>query len=824
MAAESRPSRRWRWVEQLGQDLGYAGRSFVRTRGFTLAAVFTLALGIGANTGIFSIVYGILLRPLGYEDAERLVLIEAERDVRGTREPVRAYFPLSELDTFRQRPSSFESVTFYATDEGVLSSERGTERVDFAIVSDSFFATLRGAVRLGRPLGPADSAVPSIVISERLWRRAFGGALDVIGRPVVLHSQRGDGSQRAMWRRQPFSIVGVADVTLQFPTPQTDVWTAAEFVRTLNPQCCSFLPLARLNPGVTIGQANADAGGLARGLIASNPRHAGLRARAVGARDQLVRTVRPALLILLAAVGLVLFVACANVMNLVLGRNAARTRELAVRMALGASRGRLAAQAIAESGLLAAAGGAAGIMVAAGIVQILRRLEAAGLPRLDAVRVDGPILLFACASAALATVATGVLPALKSGDLADALKVGGKGVAASRSGRRVRRLLVTLELAFSVVLLVGAILLGRSLVRLIHTDVGVVRDRVVTASLSLTLDRELSGAEQVGLVDRLLARLRAQPGVASAGIGTSLPPDQSRIVLTLRAASAVDYQAAAIPTTPDYFPTLGIPLLRGRLFTDADDASHPAVMIMSADTARHFFGDGDPLGRTLSLPVFRDGATRQGTITLVGVIGDVKYSGLDRAPDDAIYRPFAQQPWPNIFLVARTPGDPAALGPVLRRVVADVDRAIAVSAVNTLDAVVSDAAAQPRFRTMLLAALAGLALALSAVGLYGVVAYSVSQRTMEIGIRMALGARRGDVVRMIVREGLWLAAAGVAIGLVGAYALVRTLTALLYGIAPTDAASFAAAAGALLLFALIASYVPARRASAIDPAIALRAE
>jgi putative ABC transport system permease protein len=438
--------------------------------------------------------------------------------------------------------------------------------------------------------------------------------------------------------------------------------------------------------------------------------------------------------------------------------------------------------------------------------------------------VDTPILIFACASAALVTFVTGVLPAMRMGDVAEALRAGGRGVVDSPGGRRLRRALVTLELAVSVVLLVGAILLGRSLVRLIHTDVGVVTDRVVTASLGLSLDRELSGAQQVALVDRVLERIRTQPGIASAGVGTSLPPKESRIILTLRGAGAIDYQATAIPTTPGYFPALGIRLVKGRWFADADDANHPPVMIMSADAARHFFGDGDPIGRTLSLPVFRDGATRNSTMTLVGVIGDVKYSGLDRAPDDAIYRPFAQQPWPNVFLVARTDGDPAGFGTTLRREVADVDRAIAITAISTLDDVVSDAAAQPRFRTTLLAALAGLALALAAVGLYGVVAYSVSQRTMEIGVRMALGARPGDVVRMIVREGLGLAAGGVAMGLVAAYALARTLTALLYGVAPTDAATFAYASGALLLLALLASYVPARRASAIDPAIAMRAD
>jgi len=421
------------------------------------------------------------------------------------------------------------------------------------------------------------------------------------------------------------------------------------------------------------------------------------------------------------------------------------------------------------------------------------------------------------------TLVTGLLPALQS-DPSKSLRIGGQGVTSGSSGTRVRRALMIAELAVSVVLLVGAILLGRSLVRLMNTDVGVETGRVATASLSLALDRELNAAQQIALVDRVLERMRALPGVTSVGVGTSLPPRESRLLLTLRGAGAIDYQAAAIPSSPGYFSALGIRLLKGRFFTDADTGDHPAVMIMGSDTARHFFGDGDPIGRTLSLPVFRDGVTGQGTITLVGIIGDVKYSGLDRAPDSAIYRPFAQQPWPNIFLVARTDGDTAAFRMTLQRQIADVDRAIAVSAVSTLDHVVSEAAAQPRFRTLLFAALAGLALALAAVGLCGVVSYSVSQRTTEIGVRMALGATASDVVKMIVGEGMWLAVGGVAIGVAVAFALARTLASLLYGVAPADAASFVFASGFMLFSAMLASYIPARRATGIDPAVALRAE
>jgi putative ABC transport system permease protein len=810
-------------LERLAQDIHHAGRTLLRRSGFAGAAILTLALGIGANAAIFSAAYGILLRPLPYDNSERLVLINGRRGVAGASEPVRVFFGLNDLDTFRSR-SSFESVAFYATDLGVVSNEGGMEQVDFATVTEAFFSTLRGRFTVGRALSPRDDKTPSIVISERLWRRRFGGSHDVVGQTVTLNSRRGDGTQRAAWRRTPFTIIGVVDDSFQFPTPQTDVWTTVGFVRTVNARCCSFLPVARLKPHATLEQATADATSVAQALSAADVRsYEGLRVSAVGLREQIVQRVQPSLQILMAAVGLVLLVACANVTNLLLARNVARARETAVRLALGASRARLVVQAVVESGLLAMAGCAAGLGLAAGMVYVLRRINPADLPRLDAVHVDAPVLLFACGAAAVVTVITGLVPALQS-DTATALSMSGKGVTTRPAGARIRRALMVFELAVSVVLLVGAILLGRSLARLLNTDLGVVTERVATASMNLSLDRELTGAQQAALVDRVIDRVRGLPGVTSAGIGTSLPPRESRILLTLRGQNAIDYQAAAIPVTPGYFPALGIRLLKGRFFTEADDGDHPHVMIMSADTARHFFGDGDPLGQTLSLPVFRDAAQRNATMTLVGVISDVKYSGLDRAADNAVYRPFAQQPWPNVFLVARTASNPAAVTTTLQRQIAGVDRAIAVSAVSTLGDVVLDAATQPRFRTLLLGTLAALALALAAVGLYGVVSYSVSQRNAEIGIRMALGATALDVVGMIVREGFVLAAAGVVIGVAGAYALSRTLEALLYGVAATDPASFIFASAVLFLFSLVASYLPARRATRIDPATALRAE
>jgi len=682
---------------------------------------------------------------------------------------------------------------------------------------------LRGGFRLGRGLDRSDERAPSLVISERLWRRSFGASPDVIGRSVILNSSRGDGTQRAAWRRLPFTIVGVADGGFQFPTPQMDAWTAAEFVRTINPRCCSFSPVARVKDGVTAAQAAAEGGVLTRELSAANQAYSGLRTKVVGLHDAVVRSVRSSLVMMFAVVALVLGVTCANVMNLLIARNTGRAREIAIRLALGASRRQHVVQSVIETGLLAAIGGALGILIAIAMIEALRRLKPLEIARLDAVHVDVWVLAFTLAAVAFTTLLTGVIPALQS-TKPDALRVGGAGAHQTAGATRVRRLLTIGELAVSVVLLVGALLLGRSLVRLLHTDLGVDVDHAVTASLSLSLNRDLTGDQQIDVVNRLVSEVRSFPGVRTAGIGTVLPPTESRIVLTLRGDHGLSYQAAAIPATSEYFPALGIRLLKGRLFTDEDDETHPPVMIMTTDAARHFFGDGDPLGRTLSLPVFRDGKTQNATMTLVGVIADVKYSGLERPADNAIFRPFAQQPWPNVYLIARTSGDSRTLTAAIQRLITRVDPAIVVSKVSTLDDVVLDAAAQPRLRTLLTAALAGLTLALAAVGLYGVISRSITQRTNEIGIRMALGATRQNIVVLVLREGMTLASVGVAVGAVVSYVGARMIASLLYGVAPTDAVSFALASGCLLLFALIASYLPARKATAIDPVVALRAE
>ena len=792
------------------REVRYAVRGLRRTPGFTAIAVLTLALGIGANSAMFSVVYGVLLRPLAYADPDRLVLVPREQDQSGTRRPVPStFFMAADRDAWQRAFRSFEATAFYSAEAASLAADDGNVVIDTAVVSDTFFATLAGPIVAGRALGAADDSGSAVVISERLARRIFGDPARAVGQALTLSSRS-------------YTIAGVAGPEFQFPSNKTDAWMASGFARAISPRCCGFRMLARLAPGAEIAGATSEVAAAAP-TLGAGAGEAGMRARAIRLRDQIVGPIEPALLVLFAAVMLVLVVGCANLLNLLLARQVAKERETAIRAALGASQARLVAESLLDAGLLAAAGMIAGLFFAFEAVALLERWQPAGLPRLDAIRVDAPVLLFSLAAAALTALAAGLVPAWRS-------SVAAPGFAATTvttgvHRRRVRRALCAAELAISMVLLVGAALLGRSLVRLMHTDLGVVTDGVVTASLNLAFGGRPPDDVALERVTRVIARISQLPGVTAAGAGTSLPPNASRIVVTLRrSGESVDYRAAGVTATPGYFEALGMRLVSGRLFTAGDDLDHPPVMIMNVDTAKRFFGPGDPIGRTLSLPVLRNGRNGSQVMTLVGIVSNVKYSGLDAAADDAVYRPFAQQPWVAPFLVVRTAGDPRALVPVLGRAIADADRGAVVSDVRPLDAIVSDAAAPPRFRTLLLGAIAVLALAMAVVGLYGVMAHSVAQRTKEVGIHMALGAQRSAVLWMVLREGLVVAGAGVAVGLGLSVLATRLLRGLLYGIAPTDMFSYGFAAAGLFTVAAIATYVPARRAAAVDPLIALRHE
>jgi predicted permease len=799
-------------MDSLVRDVRYAVRLLVKTPGFAAASVLVLALGIGANIAMFSVVYGVLLRPLPYREADRLLLVDAEVDYVGAHRPVPVFVQPNQFEGWQRSFDAIGSPAFYATDVQALSGEGGSDVLDSAVISSTFFSTIAGPFVAGRPLELADDTSPSAVISERLARRLFRDPSHAIGRTLTLTSHA-------------YTVIGVAAAAFQFPSAQVDVWLPAGFVRSVSPRCCGFRVVARLTAGGTIARARsavtpAFQASAARPQAQSHE----IRPRVIRLSDDMVAAVRPALLVLFASVVMVLVIACSNFVNLLLARNAARQREFAVRRALGASPRRLMRQLLVESAVLTVAGAVCGGILARPSLTALSRLASDAVPRVDAIHLDWPVLLFAAGLAALAAFGTSVVPALRAVN-ERGIPSQGLGGAATLGAGHLQRTMCIVQVALAVTLLVGATLLGRSLVRLLHVDLGVSTDHVLTASMSLAFGERPTDAQTVVRVNRVIEQVRSLAGVRAVGAGTSVPPTVSRIRITLkRQGDVVDYQAAAVPATPGYFSALQIRLIKGRFFTDADDDHHPAVMIMSEDTTKRFFGNDEPLGHTMSLPLLRDGRTTSAEMTLVGVVANVTYAGLGAPPDDAVFRPFAQQPWVTPFLVVRTTGDPATFASTLRRGIAAADQSIVTSSVTPLDQLVADAAAQPHFRTVLLASLAGLALGIAGVGLYGVVAYTVSQRTKEIGIRIALGATSRDVLGMVLSDGMLVASAGVGIGVASAWVLAKLLSGLLYGIAPTDPASFFVASIGLLVLTLVASYIPARQAARVDPIRALRSE
>lgn len=801
-------------MDGLRMDVRHAIRIVINTPGFALAAILTLALGIGANVAMFSVVYGVLLRPLPYHNADRLVLARAEIDYAGTSRPVPISVQSNELKGWQQPFDSIAAIAFYTPDDVVaLSGDYASEVLQSAVVSDTFFSTMAGPLAGGRPLEPADDELPAVVISGRLAQRLFGGPGSAIGQQLPL-------------TRGSFTVVGVAGREFQFPRKDVDVWMPAGFVRSVNPRGWSFQVVARLEPNGTAERARAAVQPMFQGSAAGQRRGSdGIRTTVVRLSNDMVAAVRPALLVLFASVLMVLVIACSNLVNLLLARNAAREQEFAIRRALGASAGRLMRQLLAESAILAFAGAACGALLARLGLAALPRFASEALPRLDAIQIDRPALLFAACLAILATILTGIVPALRAVTAVVIPRDGSGRSATPTRARRLQRAMCIVQVALAVMLLIGATLMGRSLVRLLHVDLGVETEHVLTASLNLAFSGRPPDEQTITRIDRVIDHVQALPSVRAVGVGTGLPPSFSRMVVTLRRhGDVVDYRASAVPATPGYFSALQMRLTKGRFFTDTDDDHHPPVIIMSEDTARRFFGEGDPIGRTMLLPVLRDGTRTSAEMTLVGVTANVKYAGLAAPPEDVVYRPFAQQPWVAPFLILRTRGDPADFAPTLRRELAAVDKRIVVSSVTTLEQLIVDATAQPRFRTVLLASLAVLALGIAAIGLYGVVAYAVSRRTKEIGIRIALGATSREVLTMVLRDGLVVAIAGVAAGTAGAFVLAKVLRGLLYGITPTDPASFILASIGLLGLTLVASYIPARRAARIEPVSALRME
>jgi putative ABC transport system permease protein len=799
-------------MDTLLQDIRYAFRTLLRSPGFTAVAVLTLALGIGANTAIFSVIDAVLLRALPYAHPDRLVDLSADSETRGI-----AAFPMSPGDFVDTRAQSKTLSGMAVIAQGTFNLTGSGEpmRVDGGGVSASFFDVLGARPVLGRGFRPEEETEGNdhvAVISQALWKSRFGGDRKVVGKTVLLDGDR-------------YTIVGVAPAGVRLPE-RAQVWVPF----TLGPQAASahgahFLRVVgRLAPGVTVEKANAEMKAIAAGIARRNPdSNTGFGQHVTPLREQLVHDIRPALVVLFASVALVLLIACANVGNLLLARSASRSREIAVRAALGAGRWRLVRQLLVESVMLGIAGGAAGLILAAWGIGLIVRAAGGALPAHAQVSISTPVLVFTLLVAIATGIVFGLVPALHASrlELHETLKEGGRSGGSDARRNRTRAALVVAETALAMVLLVGAGLLVKSFAKLIGTDPGFKVEHQLTAQLDLP---QSATPEQAALFyGQLEERARTIPGVTAAGAVTGLPLGGRgarlgfHVVGTPTPAPGQGLSADYDVASPGYFEAIGIPVRRGRTFTTRDVQATQHVVVINEAMARKHFAGQDPIGRRMTL-TDQDTAPRE----VIGVVGDVHRQGLGQQVEPAVYVSELQSPSPSMTLVLRTAGDPATATAALRREVAALDPKLAIGDVRTLSQVVSESVASPRLNVLLLGFFAALGIVLAAIGLYGVIAYSVANRRQEIGVRMALGARPRDVVGMVVRQGMSLTGVGLGLGLIGAFAATRLLGSLLVGVSATDPAVFAAVPVLLAAVALAASWVPGSRATRVHPMSALR--
>jgi predicted permease len=796
------------------QDLRYGLRMLWQRPGFTVVAVLTLALGIGANTAIFSVVNGVLLRSLPYTDPDRLVLLWE------TNERSRAIHVsnLNLLD-WREQNHSFESFSGYSGQWGGKTTVLGGSEPDraFAVaVYRDFFKVLGVAPVLGRPFSTEEhspGSAQTVVVSYGFWQSHLGSDPDLSNKKLTL----GDAS---------FSVIGVMPQGFSFPAG-TDLWLAKEQLGpdTSSRSAHNYVAIARLKPGVTPEQAQADMNTVAGSLSAQYSDNQGMGVNVISLEDQLVGSIRPALLVLLAAVGFVLLIACANVSNLLLARAVGRQRELAIRTALGASPWRVMRQLMTESLLLSLMGGALGLLFAYWLIGPLVALGPSTIPRLNEIGIDGRTLGFTLLISLLTALVFGLLPALKFSrpDLQEALKQGGQTTGAGSV--LLRSALVVAEVSLTMVLLVGAGLLVKSFWRILQVNPGFNSENVLTMQISLPESAYSEEGRVITFYRQLLERTKSLPGVESAGMINNLPLGG----VDINGFFWIEGDPAQKPThdsgfrvvSPDYFRTMNIPLLKGRLFTEQDNETATPVGIISHSVAEATWPGQDPLGKRLQ----SRNDNREEWTTIIGVVADVRHRGLDKRVSADLYLPYAQRPFRagDVTVVMRTSTDPASLIAEVRELVRSIDKNVPVE-FETMERIFDRSVANRRYNTLLLGTFAFLALLLSLIGIYGVLSYTVTQNTHEIGIRMALGAQPRDVLKLIVGQGMILALVGVGLGVLGALALTRVMASLLYETKATDPLTFVGVSALLIAVAFLACYVPARRATRVDPMEALRYE
>jgi putative ABC transport system permease protein len=804
-------------MDVLWKNLVYSARMLLKRPSLTAVAIIAIGLGIGVNTAIFSVVNTVLLKPLPYERPQELVMLATEQ--RNQALDGRGSFSVPDLLDVRQSSTTLAYVATYQR-SGTMTTEGGEpERLIGGAVSADYFSVLGVKPELGRVFTHDEDkpgAPPVIVLSHGLWQRRFGGDPGIIGREINLGGKT--------------TVIGILPAGFEFPISDEnqDYWepifSQEWLTKGMREQRADrFLPvIGRLKPGATVQQAKADLDLLSRQIEQRSPEsNTNIIFNAVSMHEDITRDYRTALLVMLGAVGLVLLIACANVANLLLARAAARQKEVAIRMALGASRARIAAQLLTESVLLALAGGILGLLLASWGTALLVAYGPADVPRLHDVSLDRYVLFFTLGVSMLTGILFGLAPALHASrpDPGNMLKEGGRGFSQSVRNR-MRSALIVAEVALSLMLLAGAGLLINSFWRLLQMDPGF--DPRSVLALDIPLDRATypKPEQQAAAFQQLIARMKALPGVRDASVVSNVPLTDFDIELSFQIEGHVPFkpgeEAVADYTVagPDYLHTMNIPLLRGRIFTDQDTVNSPALIVVSNAFVKRYFPNEDAIGKRI---IF-DGPNKIPR-EIVGVVGDIRRKGLDAEVQPEMYVPYAQKPERRLNLVIRTEaGDPSQLLPAVRAEVKAFDPKQIIWRTQTLEGLLGTSVAPRRFNMFLLGIFAGVALVLAAVGLYGVMSYSVSWRTHEIGIRMALGAKRADVLRLVVRQGMIMTLIGLVLGLVGAFFMSRVLVGMLYGV------SFIGVSIVLMAVALLACLVPARRATRVDPIIALRTE
>jgi predicted permease len=817
---EVRAARSGAWLETFWQDIRFGARTLRKNHGFTAIAVLTLALGIGANSAIFSVVDSVLLRPLPYRQPEQLVTVfesKAPNDFlsRG------AVSPANFLD-WRAQNRVFDQIGAVMLPGYNITGTDRPERIFGANISEGMLHMVGLQPLLGREFVAADDrpgAAPVVMISQSLWQRRFGSDPQIIGKSLRMGTVS-------------FTVIGILPAELQFPVRDLDVWVPLEQI--ISPQDMQFRDahyldvFARLKPAVALSQAREDMNRIAASLKQNfHNTHSGAGAVVVPLQDDLISDIRPGLLILLVAVGFVLLIACANVANLMLVRAVGRQKEMSVRLALGAGRFRLVRQMLTESLVLSFAGGAAGLLVAAWARQALLALRPVSLPLFNSIGTDSRVLLFTLALSIFTGILFGLVPALRvaRSDLNLTLRAASHGMTAGAGAHRLRSVFVATEIAISLVLLIGAGLLIRSFLVLRGGSLGFRMDHTVTARVSIPPDKYTEDAQVIGFYDRLIESVRGLPAVEDAGMVSALPLagrfSDAALDIVGRPPGAEAAMENALIRFADsrYFGVLGITVLQGRGILERDRPGASRVVVISESMARRFWPQGSPLGEHLKVYMGMD----QSPWEVVGVVNDVRFS-IAAEPEPTIYLPYTQFPYRFMVLSARTHSDPKTVIESLRVAARSIDPDQPLSQIRTLDEMMARVLVPWRFSMTLIGTFAALALVLAAAGIYGVISYTVGQRTNEIGIRMALGAQPADVFRMILRQGMGVVLTGVGVGLAGAFYLTRFMVSQLYGVRPTDAITFVTIPVILIVVALAASYLPARRATRVDPVIALRYE